>query len=142
MRRKLSGSVTVESAFVIPLVLAVFGVVLTLLFYYHDKALLLSATQETATYASNREEKSEKKIREHMKSLVEGRMLLLGEPAVEVDVEERGIRISCSAKAGTLSLKVDGYMARTNPEDYIRMFRKLEKLEEEVKEQREELYEE
>ena len=63
MRRKLSGSVTVESSFVIPLVLAVFGVVLTLLFYYHDKALLLSATQETATYSSNREEKSEKKIR-------------------------------------------------------------------------------
>lgn len=142
MKRRLLGSMTVEATYVIPLILVVFGVALTLLFYYHDKVLLLSAVQETAAYAGSREEKSEQKIREHFESLVDGRTLLLGEISVDIDVNDTGTNISCIAKTSILSLKVKGYMASTKPEDYIRMFRKLEKIEEEVKEQREELHEE
>lgn len=141
MKRRLLGSMTVEAAYVIPLILVVFGVALTLLFYYHDKVLLLSAVQETANYAGNREEKSEQKIREHFESLVYGRTLLLGEISVDIDVGDEGTIVSCMAKTGILSLEVEGHMVSTKPEDCIRLFRKLQKIEEEVKEHHEDLHE-
>lgn len=141
MRRTMKGSMTVEAAYIIPLILMVFGASITLLFYYHDKTLLLSATQEAAVYAGSGEEKSEKKIREHLEILVKGRMLLFDDFQVSVVTKERTTDISCTAKNNLLSLQVQSHMERTNPEDYIRMFRKLEKIGEEVTKS-EKLYEE
>ena len=132
----------VEAAFVVPLIFAIFGVAVLLLFYYHDKALLLSATQEAAVYACTGEEKSEKKIRTYLEALIKERTLLFEEVRIDIHMKEEGAVISCEAKKAEWSLVVESHMERTHPENFIRTIRKLEKIGEEVKEQSEKLYEE
>lgn len=132
MKRELNGSVTIEAAYVIPLILVVFGVTMTLLFYYHDKTLLLSAIQETAVYASSGEEKTKKQVQEHFEMLVKGRTILLEDIQVKVSNNERRHTVSCEAKNSILSFRAESHMERTEPENYIRTFRKLEKIGEEV----------
>ena len=56
---KLRGSLTIELAYVFPLILLVFGVLLHVLFYYHDKNILLGAAHETAAYGAGLEEVQE-----------------------------------------------------------------------------------
>ena len=59
-RRKvrLSGTLTVEMAYLIPVLLTVFQMVIYSVFYYHDKNILLGAAGETVVTAAQYERKA------------------------------------------------------------------------------------
>lgn len=117
-----------EAAYLIPLILLILGVVLSVLFYYHDKNILLSTAHETAAYGAGLEEADEDTLESYFVSRVRGKLLLFTTLNREIKVEEDKVTVSCNARKSKMSLKVECSVNRTEPEDYIRSVRKIIKI--------------
>lgn len=128
MKMKLRGSLTIELAYLFPLILLVFGVLLHVLFYYHDKNILLGAAHETAAYGAGLEEVQEEALEEYFNTRLRGRLLLFEQLEKKVGLQEKKVTVTCNAKKGAMSLEVKCSVNRTEPEDYIRSVRKLIKI--------------
>lgn len=126
--RKMKGMLTVEAAVIVPMILVVFSVLLHMLFYYHDKNILLAAAHEAAAFGSSREVSEKTEIEEHFKARIKGRLLLFSKIEAEISLEQKQVTVSCTAMKNSMSIQVDSAVSRTEPEDYIRTLRKIEKI--------------
>lgn len=126
--KKLSGTFTIEAAVIVPLILFVFSVLMFILFYYHDKNILLGTAHETAALGSSRQNMGEEELEQYFSSRIRGKLLLFTWVQSEVQVEEEKVSIVCKARKNTMSLKVECKGVKTEPEDYIRGVRKLKKI--------------
>ena len=135
MKKKLRGSFTVEATYIIPLILIVIGVAMYLLFYYHDKNVLLGTAHETAAYGAGLRKTDEDALENYFSSRIKGKLLLFSSLENEIKVEEEKVTFICHAKKGELSLQVACSVQRTEPEDYIRSIRKMKKIGEELGDQ-------
>lgn len=129
-RAYLKGSFTIEAAFIVPLILTVFAVILHLLFYYHDKNILGSAAYETASYGAGRQTVSEQELEQRFEEKVCSKLLLLREVQSEVTILEDKVKVSARAWKNRSSLKTESAVSKTEPEDYIRSIRKAKKIQE------------
>lgn len=132
MKKEFRGSVTIEASFIVPLIILVVGVVLYVLFYYHDKNVLLGTAHETAAYGANHEQVDEDTLESYFVSRINGKLLLLTKVEKEIVVEDEEVAITCSASKSRMSVQVKCAISRTNPEDYIRSVRKLIKIGEKI----------
>lgn len=128
MKRKLQGSFTVEATYIIPLIIMVLGVVFHVLFYYHDKNVLLGTAHEVAAYGASLEDVEEDALKQYFSSRVKGKLLLFTNVEKEMEVEDKKLTVRCMAKKRGMSLGVACSVNRTNPEDYIRSVRKMIKI--------------
>lgn len=128
MRGKLQGSFAIECAYLIPLILMVLAVVFHVLFYYHDKNVLLGTAHEVAAYGATLENAEEDLLEQYFSSRVRGRLLLFTNLEQEAEVQEEKVSIKCTAKKRGMSLGVACDVNRTNPENYIRSVRKIIKI--------------
>lgn len=128
MKTKLRGSLTIELAYVFPLILLVFGVLLHVLFYYHDKNILLGAAHETAAYGAGLEEVQEEELEAYFDTRLKERLLLFEQLEKKVGLQKETITVICNAKKSMMSLGIECSVNRTEPEDYIRSVRKLKKI--------------
>lgn len=128
MNRRVRGTFTIEASVIVPLVLTLFVALFNILFYYHDKNVLEAAAHETAAFASTHEKIEENELQNHFYSRIRERTLLFTQIEIEPQIEDGQVNIICSAKKNYMSLKVACTMRRTNPENYIRNIRKIEKI--------------
>lgn len=128
MRKRYRGSLTIEAAYLVPLVLLVFGVVLTLLFYFHDKNVLLGTAHETAAYGSGKEDVKQEELVRYFQKRINGKLLLFTMTEPEVVLENKETKVACVARKKNLAIEVNCVVKQTNPEDYIRNIRKLKKI--------------
>ena len=128
MKLKLRGSLTIELAYVFPLILLVFGVLLHVLFYYHDKNILLGAAHETAAYGASLEEIQEAELEDYFTARLRERLLLFEQLEKKVELHAKKVTVTCCAKKNMMSLGIECSVNRTEPEDYIRSVRKLIKI--------------
>lgn len=128
MMQRVKGSFTVEAAVIVPLIMVVFGVVLTLLFYYHDKNILASTAYETAVYGAGHPEESEAELAVYLQGRAEDKLLLFSAIEGVVTREEEQVHIVCRARKKKMTLKAESRIALTDPEEYIRNIRKIEKI--------------
>lgn len=128
MKRRYQGSMTIEASYLLPLVLLVFSVTITLLFYYHDKILLMGTAHETAAYGADTKEAEEDELRRYAKARVNGKLLLFATIEPEITIEKEQVQVVCTARKKKVSVQVKCTVSRTEPEDYIRSIRKLKKL--------------
>ena len=130
MRKKANGSLTVEASVIIPLILFIFGILLHILFYYHDKNILLGIAHETAAIGSGREDMSAHDLEHFAFAKAKQRLLFMEDIDSDVYIEKEFIRVVCSAHKGNMSTEVECRMSRTEPEDSIRSVRKIKKIQE------------
>lgn len=128
MTKKVRGSFTVEAAVIVPLILFVFGILLHTLFYYHDKNILMAVAHETASIGGGREATDDIELENYFYSRIHDKLLLFTKVENEVKIDTEQVQILCEAKKSPMLLKVECVMSRTDPEDYIRNIRKLEKI--------------
>lgn len=128
MKRRYRGSMTIEASYLLPLVLVVFCVTITLLFYYHDKIVLMGTVHETAAYGAGTKEAGEDELRSYAKARVNGRLLLFATMEPEITIEKEQVQVVCTARKKQVAVRVTCTVSRTEPEDYIRSIRKLKKL--------------
>ena len=128
MKRKLRGGFTIEVAYLFPLILFVFAVLLHVLFYYHDKNVLLGTAHETAAYGASLEEPQDSELENYFTARMRGRLLLFEKLEKEIELQEEKVTVACHAKKSIMSLRIECSVNRTDPEDYIRSVRKIIKI--------------
>lgn len=121
--RKYRASTIVEMAYLMPVVLMVWMLVIFALFYYHDKNILSGAAYETAVVGSelaHEEEVQEGRVIQYFQGRIKGKMLFFRGAYVEVQSSDDRIQIKASASAKGLRVSVERSAAVTEPEEEIR----------------------
>lgn len=112
--KEVKGSITVESAFIIPMIFLVIVLIIHTVLYYHDKNVLIGAAGEVATVAAGRarrEELQEGEMLELFSQRVAGKLTFFSTPqatiyqdgnkiTVEVKASGKGMRVVVSQTAG------------------------------------------
>ena len=93
--KKVRGSFTVEAAVIIPLIMWVFGILLHILFYYHDKNVLTAAAYETAALGCSRAGMEELELEYYFFSRFEEKLLLFTRVECLVQIEEEQVSVKC-----------------------------------------------
>lgn len=132
MKKSVKGSFTVEVAVIVPLILLVFVVSLNSLFYYHDRDVIAAAAYETVAIGSGRQEWTAKELENYFQKRTKGRTLLFSSVSGQIEITDEQVKIVCVTQKNFLSLSVKRVMRRTEPENYIRNIRKLEKIQGEL----------
>lgn len=122
MRKQMRGSFTIEAAVILPVILLIFGSLLQIFFYYHDKNMIKAMGNEIATVGEKEEEIYEEMIQE--------KLLLFSHVDVEIFREEEKVTFVCEAQKGKLYLCVESGMIITEPEKNLR---NKKQIEEEIK---------
>lgn len=128
MKQKLRGSFTIEASFIIPIILLVLGVMLYVLFYYHDKNVLLGTVHETAAYGASLEQTDADTLENYFVTRIKGKLLLFTRVEKEITVKDEEVSITCEASKSRMELQVQCSVERTDPEDCIRSVRKMKKI--------------
>ena len=128
MKKYIKGSFTIEAAVIVPIILFIFGILLHILFYWHDKIILTSTAHETAAVGNSQKELSELELEYYFFSRMEEKLLLFDRVECIAYIEDDRVRVVYDGSKGTMVAKGECSISRTEPEDYIRDIRKLRKI--------------
>lgn len=121
MRKQMGGNITIEAAFILPLLLFIFANLLQIFFYYHDKNVIRAMGNEIVTVGEKESEEYEE--------IIQRKLLLFSYVEVEMKKEEEKVALVCRAKKGRLSLQIESSMVKIEPEKKIR---KQKQIQEEI----------
>lgn len=125
MKRHVRGSFTIEASVIVPIILMIFSLVITMLFYYHDKNVVSAIAHETLAMGCGKAEITEEEIEEYFKERLGRKLLLFQGALVAVKMEQEEITIVCTARKKGMSLYIDMMMKKTDPENYIWNLQKI-----------------
>ena len=126
--KKLKANVSIEMVVIVPLILMVIAVVISILFYYHDKNVIKGVSHETAMMFSNEKEMNQEEVLDYLEKGLRGKLLVFSSVGKQVLIEEDEIQIICSANRRFMQVYVESRVKRTEPEVWIRRIRLAEKL--------------
>ena len=128
-KRELNGSVTVEMAYIFPIVIFVIILTIYIVFYWHDKNILLGAAAETAVLAAQSDRQQgggEPDLQRFYQERTEGKLIWLRLTDVEVELDKTQARVT--ARAGRMRVQAVQITRIPGPEKKIRKKRHLESL--------------
>lgn len=129
--RSLRGSITVEAAYIIPIILLLLLLIIYAVFYYHDKNILNGAAGETAVVGTQIE-RQKGNAGEDLESFylerVKGKLVLLRVTAVIVTKDKKQVEVSVKAEKGWMKVSIMQKAAIVRPEEKIRLKRKADFL--------------
>lgn len=118
-------SVTVEAAFLIPMLFMLISGTIMLIFYYHDKVVLQATAHETVTVLSENDEITEEMVESYFRETVEKRLLLFRTLSLDVNIESETLTLRCDSMRKRMRLEIEASMKRTDPEVWVRTKNKL-----------------
>lgn len=130
--KKLRGSMTIEAAVIVPVILMVFALTVTILFYYHDKNVVAAIAHETVVWGCSQEEVTEEEVEQYFRGRLQKKLLWFSNILIDVQLEKEGIQMVCTSRRKGLSMRVEMSSVRTEPEQYVRNLKRLEKIGEEI----------
>lgn len=97
--KNVSGVITVEMSYLMPIVLLIFAMTVHTVFYYHDKNILIGAAAETAVVGAQMERKPDEAIdlNGFFSERISGKLILFS--GAEVTIEISGKRVQVEARA-------------------------------------------
>ncbi len=128
MKRNLRGNISIEAAAIVPLILMVIAVVISILFYYHDKNVIKGVAHETAMVFSDKKEATKENVEEYFQEHLRRKLLVFSNVEADIVLEEQQIQIICSASRRFMRVSVETRVKRTEPEVWIRRIRLAEKI--------------
>lgn len=127
--REFSGMITVEMAYIVPVILFVFFLSVMGLFYYHDKQVIAACAYEAAVTGSTKAREKNGVTAGTVGAVfderVYGKCILFGEVCGNVQVGDEQIVVKASAAKGRLRVSVIETASVTEPETKIRKYRRL-----------------
>lgn len=123
MKKTVRGSLTVEAAVIVPILLWVFAVIIMLLLYYHDKNVVTVTAHETAVVGCGAKNMSLEDMELYFQKRLSGKLLLFPDVDVEATMEEKDIHIYCKAQKRGMLFRVKISMKKTEPEAFLRKLR-------------------
>lgn len=120
--RKISGSSVIEMAYIMPLFLGVFVLIIHTVFYYHDKAVLNGAAGETAILGvqAERRKGTEYDLEDFFRERLNGKLIYMTDVDVSVSRSEDEITVSAAAKKAFMEINVSQTARCVQPEKNIR----------------------
>ena len=125
MKREMNGTITIEAAVIVPMILGMFMVIVWILFYYHDKNIVAVISHETAVMICKEDEIEAQQAEAYFQNRIRGKLLMFPEVDTEVQVDSKELHIVSTSRKNGMSLRVEMKMNRTEPEKYIRNIRRI-----------------
>lgn len=126
----VQGVITIERAYIIPIIFILFATIVYTVFFYHDKNILIGAAGETAVTAAQTarkpEVKNKEEISEFYQNRVRGKLILFPDTEVSIEETNQRIRVCVHAQRGKMHLQVKQSAAIVTPEKTIRRKQLLE----------------
>lgn len=131
LKKKYQGSLTVEAAYLMPVIGMILAVSILALFYFHDKNIISSCAYETAvvgsTKAREKDGVSPDILIRAFQERIHGKCILFPDAAVEVQVKENLILVHAYSRRKGMIVSAEHRMKVTDPEKYIRDLRRIGK---------------
>ncbi len=128
VKRKLNGNITIEAAVIVPLILMVIAVVISILFYYHDKNVIKGVAYETAMVFSDKKEATCEEVEEYFQDKLRRKLIVFSYVETDITLEDSQVEIICSASRQFMRISLETRVKRTEPEVWIRRIRLAEKI--------------
>ena len=119
----LKGSATIEMAYIMPLFLWMFLMIMTAAFYFHDKVILYAAAYETAVTGAElerREESDEVILAEHFQERIKGKLIFFSGASAEIEESLEKVTVRVSAQKGKWKIQGEERAAVMRPEILLR----------------------
>ncbi len=127
---RMNGVITVEMSYILPMVFWTFLAVIYMIFYFHDKNIMIGAAAETAVVGAQLERKPDEKDRTDLEGFyqqrIAGKLILFPETAAEAEILKKNVIVTATAEKGRMGLTVEQRAAITKPEEKIRKKRLME----------------
>lgn len=131
LKKKYQGSLTVEAAYLMPVIGMILAVSILALFYFHDKNIISSCAYKTAvvgsTKAREKDGVSPDILIRAFQERIHGKCILFPDAAVEVQVKENLILVHAYSRRKGMTVSAEHRMKVTDPEKYIRDLRRIGK---------------
>lgn len=131
LKKKYQGSLTVEAAYLMPVIGMILAVSILALFYFHDKNIISSCAYETAVVGSikarEKDGVSPDILIRAFQERIHGKCILFPDAAVEVQVKENLILVHAYSRRKGMTVSAEHRMKVTDPEKYIRDLRRIGK---------------
>lgn len=129
-KRIMRGSITIEASVIVPMIFMVFALIITALFYYHDKNVVASVAHETVVLGCGKEETKSEELESYFRQRIRKKLILFSSITPEVTVEEEEIQIICRGRKNGMSMQVQMQMKKTEPEQFVRKLKGIERIKE------------
>lgn len=125
----LKGMITLEMAYIVPVILTLFFLCVLGLFYYHDKDVAAACAYEAAvvgsTKAREKDEVTDSLVNAVFQERIRGKCILFGSMSVNTMIDKERITVTARAARRGMRLSVEESAAVTKPEEKIRTYRRL-----------------
>lgn len=122
-RKKVRGSTVVEMAYIMPIFLLLFVLVINTVFFFHDKVILNGAACETAVLGTQRarmKEKEEAELEGFFMERIKGKLIRMSDVSVSVFEGEKKVTVEVTAKRDGMSMRICQKAVTARPEEMIR----------------------
>lgn len=124
IKKTCKASAIVEMAYLMPVVLLCWMLVVFALFYYHDKSIVAGAAYEAAVVGTElwAEESTHRSaiIEEYFYKRVEGKLLFYENVEIQIEVGQKEVKVESAAVKYLMRLHVIESAAITEPEKKVR----------------------
>lgn len=122
-------STIVEMAYLMPVVLLTWMLIIFALFYYHDKTILVGAAYESAVvgseWYSSEDEVEEERINNYFQNRIRRKLLFFSSVPAEVKIEDEQIVIKAEARKRGMRVQAIQKAAILCPEKEVRKIRRI-----------------
>lgn len=123
--RRVKGSTVIEMAYIMPLFLGLFVLIIHAVFYYHDKAVITGAAGETAILGAQAERRhgTEYDLESFFMERTDGKLIYMRDVDVSVSETEEEIMVFVSAQRSFMKMQISQKALIVKPEEKIRLMR-------------------
>lgn len=123
--KKVRGSTVIEMAYIMPIFLGMFLLIMNAVFYYHDKAVINGAAGETAILGvqAERRKNTQYDPEKFFMERIKGKLICMTDTDVDILKENDGITVTASAQKAFMKIEVSQKALIVKPEEKIRRMR-------------------
>lgn len=127
--KNVRGSITIEMAYIMPLIFMVFFFSIMGIFYYHDKNIIAGCAYETAVIGSTKAREKEGVTEQLLKTVFEersrGKCILFSGIQTDITIGDKEIIMKATARRKGMGVSVIQRASITEPETYIRDLKRI-----------------
>ena len=117
-KKYVKGSTVVEMSYLIPFCLILFFLLITIIFYFHDKAILNAAAAETAVTGVEKIEDVD--LDAFFRERTSGKLIFLENVTTRVDLSGKKIEVEVFASKGRMKIHLIQRATKVKPEEKVR----------------------
>lgn len=123
-RNACKGSTIVEMSYLMPLVLLIWIMVIFMLFFYHDKSVVMGAAYEASVVGSElwmqENEYRSAKIENYFNERINGKLLFFENIDIKIFMHDTKVLLRAAASKYIMSFEIEAQATITEPENIIR----------------------